>query len=488
MGILGLKLAIRSVLIALAVSVAFCVSAASADPTFPVMNASGGIYWRSAPDWNTPEATPGNGFYDGSTIAVNCYQSGAADVPGTTDSMWEQATVVAGPGSGSGWINEHFINDGAAINQPSPGVPPCTTGPPPVNPPPTTGGHAFPTMNDSGGIYWRSAPDWNTPEATTGTGFYPGTVVNVGCYQSGTPVPGSTDTMWEQASIESGPGSGSGWINEHFINDGAAIDQPSPGVPPCSVTITTSPSTPVSPTSKPPSPPTPTEQNLAMDPDIWCAQKAASFYQQDIEVNDWSVLLDGYVGTPYVNNWRCREEVQATVPYGEDVFRLPQVLMYLPIDFNAMCQAQFPGAQLRYVPGPVSVAAWPWECVGQAGKYYPPPALNLDGVVDAGGFLADAVPARTAGRLSLSLMATHRKTKYARIRLVYVGNGNRVVKHAGRYAIHVHLSPSGRRLLRRSERLHIQFVLRFTPRRGRPSQESNTATLNRRALRVRGHV
>jgi hypothetical protein len=48
--------------------------------------------------------------------------------------MWEQATWVSGPGSGTGWINEHFINDGAAINQPSPGTPACAASSPP--PPP----------------------------------------------------------------------------------------------------------------------------------------------------------------------------------------------------------------------------------------------------------------------------------------------------------------------------------------------------------------
>ncbi|HEY8809447.1 MAG TPA: hypothetical protein VIM28_05440, partial [Solirubrobacterales bacterium] len=101
------------------------VSTAMADPTYGVMNAEGGIYWRSGPDWNTPEAIAGNGFYPDTIIAVHCYQSGAGNVPGSTDSMWEQASVAAGSGSGSGWVNEHFINDGQPINQPSPGVPPC---------------------------------------------------------------------------------------------------------------------------------------------------------------------------------------------------------------------------------------------------------------------------------------------------------------------------------------------------------------------------
>jgi hypothetical protein len=114
-------------------------SAAQADPTFHVMNASGGIYWRTAPDWNTAAAQSGNGVYDDTTIAVHCYATGTA-VPGSADTMWEQATVVGGSGHGSGWLNEHFIDDGAAINQPSPGVPPCgspgTTMPPPPPPPP----------------------------------------------------------------------------------------------------------------------------------------------------------------------------------------------------------------------------------------------------------------------------------------------------------------------------------------------------------------
>ena len=92
---------------------------------YAVQNASGGIYWRSSPDWNTPETSAGNGFYPGTVINVICYHSGAADVPGTTDSMWEQASWVSGGGHGSGWINEHFIADSSPINQPSPGAAPC---------------------------------------------------------------------------------------------------------------------------------------------------------------------------------------------------------------------------------------------------------------------------------------------------------------------------------------------------------------------------
>jgi hypothetical protein len=94
--------------------------------------------------------------------------------------------------------------------------------------------HVFPTMNDSGGLYWRSGTNWNTPISKAGYGVYPGTKISVSCYQLGTAnVPGSADAMWVKASWASGPGTGSGWINEHFINDGAPINKAAPGVPSC---------------------------------------------------------------------------------------------------------------------------------------------------------------------------------------------------------------------------------------------------------------
>lgn len=101
------------------------VSNAAADPTFATMNDAGGIYWRAAPDWNTPVAIAGNGVYPGTVIAVKCYARGSS-VPGSANTMWVQASWAAGPGRGSGWINEHFVNDGAPIHAAAAGVSPCT--------------------------------------------------------------------------------------------------------------------------------------------------------------------------------------------------------------------------------------------------------------------------------------------------------------------------------------------------------------------------
>jgi hypothetical protein len=99
---------------------------------------------------------------------------------------------------------------------------------------PAFASQSFGTMNDSGGIFWRSAPNWSDAIAVVPSGFYPGTIVNISCYASGSTVPGSSNTMWVEATWAGGPGSGSGWMNEHFVNDGAPIDEAAPGIPACS--------------------------------------------------------------------------------------------------------------------------------------------------------------------------------------------------------------------------------------------------------------
>ena len=112
-------------------------ASAIANPRYEVMNAPEGVYWRSEPNWAAAERIAGFGVYNGTIIEVQCYQSGTA-VEGSADTMWEQATDVGGSGYGSGWVNEHFINDGQPINQASPGVPPCSasSAPPPASAPP----------------------------------------------------------------------------------------------------------------------------------------------------------------------------------------------------------------------------------------------------------------------------------------------------------------------------------------------------------------
>jgi hypothetical protein len=216
---------------------AVTVASAQADPTYGTINAEGGIYWRSGPDWNTAEAIGGFGFYPDTIIEVHCYQSGAGDVPGSTDSMWEEASDVGGSGYGSGWINEHFINDGQPINQPSPGVSPCGAAPAPAPTPspapaPTpTGGLVFTVFNAEGGIYYRYGPHWSETTQTPGVGVYDGDQVElicgafgdaVGPYAARSAKAGSTSTssMTALPTMDSSPASRS--VNRAARGDQAA--------------------------------------------------------------------------------------------------------------------------------------------------------------------------------------------------------------------------------------------------------------------------
>jgi len=115
----------------------------------------------------------------------------------------------------------------------SPAAARATASPTPAAASPAAATHVFPTMNDAGGIFWRSAPRWSAAEVSPGNGFYPGTDVTVYCYQSGTSVPGNPETMWVQAAWASGPGRGHGWMSEHYVDDHALPDRAAPGVPPC---------------------------------------------------------------------------------------------------------------------------------------------------------------------------------------------------------------------------------------------------------------
>jgi hypothetical protein len=210
---------------------------ALADPRYEVMNAPEGVYWRSEPNWAAAERVSGFGVYNGTIIEVHCYQSGTA-VEGSADTMWEQATDVGGRGYGSGWVNEHFINDGQPINQPSPGVGPCNPPPPPHEeaPPPHEephgGGLVFSIFNADGGIYYRNSPHWADTPQTPGVGVYNGDQVQLICGAFGDPVGPFNDTAWSYVNNLS-RSVGSGWVNEHFINDGAADNAFVGGEPMC---------------------------------------------------------------------------------------------------------------------------------------------------------------------------------------------------------------------------------------------------------------
>ena len=106
-------------------------SPASADTiTETVVNADGGVYWRSDPNWNTPITLTQQGVYTGDTVKLACYTRGSTVPPYYNNPLWYWAEIVSGYGQGSGWVNDHFLDTGTnQPNIPVDGVSPCPDSP-----------------------------------------------------------------------------------------------------------------------------------------------------------------------------------------------------------------------------------------------------------------------------------------------------------------------------------------------------------------------
>lgn len=146
-----------------------------------VVNADGGVYWRTAtPDWNNPIRNPGYGVYNGDNIELLCWTLGSTVPPYNNNTLWYNARIVSGRGLGTGFVNDHFIYTG--INEPNivePGVPRCGSSPPPPPPVPAS----QPTVTLSQGPVAPSGYRY----AISLTGFPAFSSIQVACYDTASP-------------------------------------------------------------------------------------------------------------------------------------------------------------------------------------------------------------------------------------------------------------------------------------------------------------
>ncbi|MDO8213462.1 hypothetical protein [Conexibacter sp. CPCC 206217] len=99
-----------------------------ANLVFSVFNADGGIYYRRSPSWGDTAQAPGVGVYNGDQVQLICGAYGEAVGPyGNT--WWSYVRNLTRPNIGEGWVNAHYINDGAVANQPTPGENTCDGNP-----------------------------------------------------------------------------------------------------------------------------------------------------------------------------------------------------------------------------------------------------------------------------------------------------------------------------------------------------------------------
>jgi hypothetical protein len=130
---------------------------------------------------------------------------------------------------------------GAAPPPPTP--PPPAPTPPPSTPPPSSGGAlVFTVFNAEGGIYYRNSPRWADTSATPGVGVYDGDQVELICGAFGDPVGPYSDTAWSKVKNLTRPSIGEGWVNEHYVNDGATSNHWPASEPMCPGSSSTTPS------------------------------------------------------------------------------------------------------------------------------------------------------------------------------------------------------------------------------------------------------
>ena len=86
--------------------------------TATVVDAAGGVYWRSAPQQSAVVATPGQGVYTGNVVQLGCAQLGGAGPTG--NKLWYRATNKSLPNAGNGWVNDHYLNTPGTAANPQP--------------------------------------------------------------------------------------------------------------------------------------------------------------------------------------------------------------------------------------------------------------------------------------------------------------------------------------------------------------------------------
>ena len=122
------------------------------------------------------------------------------------------------------------------------------------------------------------------------------------------------------------------------------------------------------------------DETLTPDPAAWCIQNEGAVFGLQQNTDDWQVHYSGLIGDAGQNDWRCGYQVWPTIPAGGDTFSLvPPFNWSVPMNWEAMCEAQFSGAHVAWINGPLTgVGGAPWQCIGAPGVTYDP-AEQADG-------------------------------------------------------------------------------------------------------------
>ena len=248
-------------LLGLATIVAAAPPVAAAAPVFPVFNTSeqspDGVWFRNSPHTADTDRVTGHGVYAGDNVRLDCYAFGdAVGQYGNTLWYWvvnlTRTTVPSSGAANTGYLNAHYVNDNAPSRQVDAGVPACGATPPPAPPvppastpnppasPANTGGVAVMNTSEQSpdGVWFRNSPHLTDTDGAAGHGVYSGDRVAKQCYAFGDAVGRHGNKLWYLVGNLTRPttasgSANSGYLNGHYIDDGADANQVTGGVPPC---------------------------------------------------------------------------------------------------------------------------------------------------------------------------------------------------------------------------------------------------------------
>jgi CHAP domain len=216
---------------------------AATGPVFGVQNTSetppDGVFFRNDPHTADTSRVPGLGVYAGERVQLTCYAFGDAVGP-YADALWYSVANVTRPTVGSapnaGWLNAHYINDGASANQIDAGVSACpgysTTSPSnpaptPTNPSPAptqpqptpTPPSPPPTYGETAGGVAHTWTNYTNAGGTQGPSIGANQTVQIACKIPGFAV-SDGNTWWYR--IASSPWNGQYYVSaDAFYNNGA---------------------------------------------------------------------------------------------------------------------------------------------------------------------------------------------------------------------------------------------------------------------------
>jgi hypothetical protein len=166
---------------------------------FSIFNADGGVFYRDSPSWSDTRRIPGVGVYDGDRVELICGRLGTSVGP-YDNRAWSLVRNLSRP-VGEGWVNEHFIDDGAPSNSFLAAEPQCGAA------------GAGVTYNRTAAVRWARLHAQDAPPYPAACTWF----VSQALWQGGLPKTTDWTSVGSHGRLQKRPGTVAAWAVPDFI-------------------------------------------------------------------------------------------------------------------------------------------------------------------------------------------------------------------------------------------------------------------------------